>query len=137
MKIARLDQLAKQDSLFYDKEPYSRYRTRQIIMVADNYDFAANNATDITSVVNFLENYDRFLITRNKAIEYSTSIVGDWATGNQTDKDLILYFASETIMPVLSTSQKVDIQTLIEPGFTIFENGGVNLVKTWDGASWV
>lgn len=48
MKIARLDNLSKQDDLFDGGEPDVHYAKRQIIIVADNYDFETNNATDLT-----------------------------------------------------------------------------------------
>jgi len=52
MKVARLDTLPKQDSLSIGGEPDSRYLKRQLIVVDDDYDFAGNNATDVTSVEN-------------------------------------------------------------------------------------
>ncbi len=48
MKIARLDNLPRQDSLFEDGEPDAHYEIRQIIIVVDGYDFGANDATDLT-----------------------------------------------------------------------------------------
>ena len=50
MKIARLDTLSRLDSLFIGGEPDYHYEKRQLLLVDDNYNFTANNATDITSI---------------------------------------------------------------------------------------
>lgn len=52
MKLAKFDNLQRQDSLFQGGEPDAHYAMRQIILVADNYDFGANSATDITTIEN-------------------------------------------------------------------------------------
>ena len=52
MKIARLDGLPRQDSLFVGGEPNYHYEKRQLLLVEDSYDFVTNNATDITNIEN-------------------------------------------------------------------------------------
>lgn len=62
MKIARLDNLVRQDNLFDGGEPDNRYERRQMVIVQDNYDFVTNNATDITNLDNLHLCYKRSLI---------------------------------------------------------------------------
>lgn len=48
MKIARLDNLPRNNAAFEGGESDAHFETRQIIVVEDDYDFVANNATDLT-----------------------------------------------------------------------------------------
>lgn len=48
MKIARLDTLPRLDSLFEGGETDAHYLSRQLLVVADDYDFVGNSATDLT-----------------------------------------------------------------------------------------
>lgn len=138
MKIVRDNNLERQDATFrYDKEPELRYRRRQITMQNDEYDCIINDTEDITTVENWLSNYKRLRITRNKAIEYATDKVGVWESAKQSDKDLIMAFACETHIPILSTEQITDLTPMIECGFSVFENGGVDISKKWNGTAWV
>lgn len=62
MKIARLDNLTRQNDLFDGGESDSHYEKRQMIVVGDNYDFGTNGATNITSLYNLHLCYKRSLI---------------------------------------------------------------------------
>ena len=136
MKLARLDTIEREDILFVDGEPDSRYFVRQVLAVADSYDFESNNATDISSIPNWIK-YFRKAGSRQNAIIYMQDVISDWSTHDQDEKDLFLGFAVETINPCLNASQKSDIESLIYEGFTIFTNGGSNVKESWNGTTWV
>jgi len=72
MKIARLDTLARQDDIFVGGEPEERYERRQMIVVADDYDFVANDATDITSIESLTATY---LVGAINYVEYRDALI--------------------------------------------------------------
>ena len=136
MKLARLDNLERQDSLFMDGEPNNRYVNRQISSVVDAYDFEANDATDISSVTNWIKYYGK-AESKEHAIVYMQGLITDWGTHDATEKDLFIQFALETINPSLTADQKSDIEAYAYVGFTIFTNGGSNTKQYWNGSTWV
>lgn len=90
MKIARLDTIPRMDNEFQGGEPDAHYLKRQLIVVNDDYDFAGNNATDLTdtdenSVINFnkhgeelvglYENFKDYMCLRD-AIKKSVESLG-------------------------------------------------------------
>lgn len=138
MKLARRDQLAKNDADFQGGEPNSHYEYRQVIVVADSYDFVGKNATDITSVSNWIK-YNRKVVNRPLVVTYMQVLFTDWANDNQDDKDAFLDFIIQSAPTpcCVSALQIADLGPLVWQGFEAFQNGGTNVLKFWDGSAWV
>ncbi len=137
MKLAKLDELARNDSSFQGGEPNSHYEYRQVIVVADGYDFETNNATDVSSVLNWIA-YNRKVLNRPLAATYMQAMFSDWANDTQSDKDAFLDFIIQSAPEpcVVSSLQIIDLGPLIWQGFEVFQNGGTNVLKYWDGSAW-
>lgn len=138
MKLAKYINLVKQDSLFHgdEVEPEIRYKRRQIVMVEDSFVFTAS-ITDVSSITNWIKFWMR-AGSKAKAVEYMQSTISNWSTHDATEKDLFLDFVVHAVEPcVISSAQKADLEPLINIGFTIFENGGVNSPKSWSGSAWI
>ena len=137
MKLAKYINLERQDSLFYGsaKEPDIRYKRRQIKVVEDSFTFTAS-ITDVSSITNWIKFWMR-AGSKAKAVEYMQSTISNWTTHDEDEKDLFLDFVVYAGEPcVVSSLQKVDLQPLIGVPFVIFENGGVNAQKVWNGSTW-
>ena len=137
MKLAKYTTLEREDSLFYgnEKEPETRYKRRQIKVVEDSFTFTAS-IIDVSSITNWIKFWMR-AGSKAKAVEYMQSTISDWSTHDTDEKALFLDFvvyAGESC--VISSDQKTDLEPLINIGFTIFENGGVNAHKVWNGSTW-
>ena len=136
MKLAKLNNLRKQDELFLDGEPSWRYNRRSIIVVDDSYDFVANDATDISSITNWII-YHKKSKSRQEVVESMQSTITDWSTHDQDEKDMFLTFSANTTNPTITSDQRNELKSMIHKGFTIFEKDGTNVKRYWDGSAWV
>lgn len=96
MKVARLDTLPRQDSLFTGGEPDGRYEKRQLIVVDDDYDFEVNDSTDVTGVENLklVHSLGRmnYMEYRDALIVYAQTVTFSNLTTEQKE-ELCLNFA--------------------------------------------
>ncbi len=137
MKLARLDNLTKEDGLFKAGESDLHYEYRQIIIVADDYNFAGNNATDISSVTEWI-NHSNKVGLKALTVEYMGKLISDWATHDTDEKeafiDFVLY-SGETC--TLSALQMADIEDKVNINYEVWESGTPDVKKSWDGSAWV
>jgi len=122
MRVARLDTLPRQDSLFIGGEPEGRFKRRQLIVVDDDYDFVANNATDVTDVstLNFMYSISRINYTqyRNCLISYAEG-VDFFSLSDNDKKELAKNFAvsksdRDTVMSAEDQADEaIEVQRLI------------------------
>jgi len=136
MKIARLDNLARQDDLFIGNEPEIRYRRRQIIQVADNYDFAGNNATDVSTIPNWIKYEGRFNLLPGDTIDRCNGLISNWATHDQSDKDRLLDLVKTVSNPCVNELQMSDLEPMITHGFQVCNTDQSNRLEVWDGTIW-
>jgi len=135
MKIARLDLLPRQDSIFVDGEPEDRYKRRQLIVVSDDYDFASNNSTDVTNIDNLKSSYSSSNMTYTEYREslvsyYSVTDFSSLSDGekeelsknfatNKSDRESILsedeikIYSIETQSLINEDSKNKDLETIL------------------------
>ncbi len=135
MKLARLNNLARLDTLFIDGETDEHYDNRMVSVVDDSYDFNANDATELTSVTDWFTHRGK-CININHCIEHMQESITDWANHDSGEKELFLTICISAFNPLLSASQMADIEYMAYIGFTVYQNGGVNTLKTWNGSTW-
>jgi hypothetical protein len=95
MRIARIDNLEREDHLYTDGEPQWRYDRRQIVLVENDYDFETNNTTDVSSIENWIK-YD-FLLPDYQCLQKSIRLEGlkkGWTNCTTAEKDILIdYYA--------------------------------------------
>jgi len=100
MKIARLDTLARQDDIFFGGEPDTRYKKRQLIVVEDDYDFGANNATDVTNIDNlkFAHSSSKinYIEYRDALVLYATTVTFSNLTTEEKEELCINFAVDKT-----------------------------------------
>lgn len=137
MKLAYFPNLERQDHLFHgsDVEPETRFKRRQVQVVDEDYDFELYDAVELTSITDWVANKNR-CSTEQHCIEHMQESITDWATHDADEKELFLEYVLHVINPTLTTEQMSDIESRAHHGYTVYEAGSVNALKTWNGA-WV
>lgn len=138
MKLAKYINLERQDDIFHgsENEPEKRYKRRQIVVVEDSFDFTDPNVEDVSSITNWILFWTR-AGSKAKAVDYMQSTISDWSAHDSKEKELFLDFIAHSgKVCCVSSDQKTDLEPLINIGFTVFENGLVNDIKSWDGIGW-
>ena len=95
MKLARFNNLTRLDSSFHGGEPEDHYQKRRRIVVDDNYDFVANDATDVTLDLDEVIDYGFLSATdylQGRHLFQQALNDLTWANATNDQRDLCIYY---------------------------------------------
>jgi len=105
------------------------------IIIQPDASEAPANSTEGTTVTNFFKYGIANGLTKNQVLEYSISLIADWATHDQAEKDLIIAFIESNQFTASVTTEIRDSISAPYLGFKIF-NTTYGSSEWWKGVKW-